>query len=88
MADDAQGNIFRRHRRTEFAFHRDAEGLGQRLGQALGGQNVFHFRSADAEGQRAERAVRAGVAVAANDGHARLGNAQLRTDDMHDPLLR
>ncbi len=87
VADDAQGDIFRRHGWAELAFHRDAEGLGARLLQALGGQNVLHFRGADAEGQRAKCAMGAGVAVAANDGHARLGKAELRTDDMHDPLF-
>ena len=87
VADDAQRNIFRRHCRAELAVHRDAEGFGARLRQALGGQNVLHFRSADAEGQRAESAMGAGVAVAANDGHARLGNAELRADHMHDPLF-
>ena len=55
--------------------------------QTLGGQNVFHFRSADAEGQRAKCAMGAGVAVAANDGHAGLGDAEFRTDYMHDPLF-
>src|SRR6185503_14961986 len=30
--------------------------------------------------------VRGGVAVAAHDGHARLGEAELRPDDVHDPL--
>ncbi len=88
VADDAQGNIFRRHGWAKLAFHRDAEGLGARLLQALGGQNVLHFRSADAEGQRAKCPMGAGVAVAANDGHAGLGNAKFRTDHMHDPLFR
>ena len=72
----------------KLAIHRDAKSFGQRLRQTLRGQNVFHFRSADAERQRAECSVGAGVAVAADDGHARLGQAQLRADDMHDPLLR
>jgi hypothetical protein len=29
-----------------------------------------------------------GVGVAADDGHARLGEPQFRTDDVHDSLLR
>ena len=37
--------------------------------------------------KRAERAVRAGVAVAANDGHAGLGESELRADDVHDALI-
>ena len=49
-------------------------------------QHVRHLAGADAERQRAERAVRAGVAVAADDGHARLRQPQLGADDVHDPL--
>ena len=36
---------------------------------------------------RAERAVRGGVAVAADHGHPGLGQAELRADDVHDALL-
>ena len=46
--------------------------LGLRLQQALRGQHVADLGGADAEGQCAEGAVRAGVAVAADDGLARL----------------
>ena len=58
------------------------------LQEALRGEDVFHFAGADAEGQRAERAVRGRVAVAADDGHAGLRDAQLRPDDVHDALMR
>ena len=51
----------------------------------LGGEDVLDLAGADAERQRAERAVRRGVAVAADDRHARLGDAQLRPDDVDDP---
>ena len=44
-------------------------------------------RRADAEGERAERAVRRGVAVAADDRHARLREAELGPDDVHDAAL-
>ncbi len=37
--------------------------------------------------KRPECAVRRGVRVAADDGHARLGEAQLRADHVHDALL-
>ncbi len=50
----------------------DSEGLRRALQQALRGQHVLHFAGADAERQRAERAVRGGVAVAADHGHAGL----------------
>ena len=55
--------------------------------QRLGGEHVLDLRGADAHRQCAERAVRRGVAVAAHDRHARLGQAQLRSDDVHDALF-
>ena len=42
---------------------------------------------ADAERERAERAVRRGVRVAADDVMPGLGQAELRADDVHDALL-
>ena len=45
------------------------------------------FRGADAEGQRPEGPVRRGMAVAADDGHARLGQAQFRPHDVNDAAL-
>ena len=68
------------------AFHAHLAGLRLALQQALRGQHVLDLAGADAEGQRAKRAVGGGVAVAAHDRHARLGQAQLRTDDVHDAL--
>ena len=47
---------------------------------------MLDLARADAERQRAERAVRGGVGVAADDRHARLGDAQLRPDDVDDAL--
>ena len=55
--------------------------------QALCGEDVFHLARADAERQRAERAVGRRVAVAAHDRRARLGQPLLRPYDVHDPLL-
>ena len=71
----------------QLALDGDAEGLGLRLRQRLRGQHVLHFAGADAEGQRAECAVGRGVRVAADDGHARLGDAELGADDVHDALV-
>ena len=59
---------------------------GPVLGQGLGGEHVLDLAGADAEGQGAERAVGGGVAVAADDGHARLGEALLGADDVDDAL--
>ena len=65
---------------------RDAPHLERLHRQALRGEHVAHLRGADAERDRAERAVRGGVAVAAGDRHARLREAQLRPDDVDDAL--
>ena len=46
------------------------------------------LRCADAEGVSAERAVRRGVAVAADDEEARQGQPLLRADHMDDALAR
>ena len=54
--------------------------------QALRRQHVAHLRRADAERDRAERAVRRGVAVAAGDRHPRLRQPELRPDDVDDAL--
>jgi len=45
-----------------------------------------HLACADAESQRAESAMGAGVAIATDDGHAGLGQALLRADHVHDAL--
>ncbi len=56
------------------------------LRQRLRGEHVLDLAGADAEGDRAEGAVRRGVRVAADDRHARLGEAELRADHVHDAL--
>ena len=61
--------------------------LGLGLPQALRGEHVLDLASADAEGERTERAVGRGVAVAAYDCHPGLRETQLGSDDMHDTLL-
>ena len=73
--------------RGQLAFDGDAEGLRLRLRQRLRRQHVLHFAGADAEGQRSECAVRRCVRVAADDRHARLGDAQFRPDHVDDALL-
>ncbi len=72
----------------ERAVDRDAHVLGRLLQQRLGRQHVLDLGGADAEGERAEGAVRRGVAVAADDGHAGQGEALLRADDVDDALAR
>ena len=48
---------------------------------------MAHLAGADAEGQRAERSVRGGVAIAADDGHAGLREALLGSHHVHDALF-
>ena len=56
------------------------------LDHALGGEHVLDLARADTERERAERAVGGGVRVAADDRHARLGDAELGADHVHDAL--
>ena len=56
----------------------DAHRLRLLLRQALRREHVLDFARADAERQRAERAVRAGVAVAADDRRARAASGPAR----------
>ena len=58
-----------------------------RLTQRLGCQHMLHFAGADAKGQGPQRPVRGGVAVAADDRHARLRDPQFGADHVHDPLI-
>ena len=88
LADDGENQILGGNPRWQSSFHVDGERFGFALQQALGRQHVADFRAADAEGERAERPVGAGVAVAAHDGHARPARAELGTDDVHDPAPR
>ena len=49
---------------------------------------MLDLARADAERQRAERAMRGGMAVAANHGRAGQSESLLRADDVDDALLR
>ena len=56
------------------------------LRQRLRGEDVLDLARADAEGERAEGAVRGGVRVAADDRHPRLGQAELGADHVDDAV--
>ena len=62
--------------------------LGSRLRQSLRRQNMFDFARADAKRECAERTVCCGVAVAANNCHARQSATLLWADHMHNALTR
>ena len=86
-ADRVQHDVLGAHAGGERAIDGDGHRLRPALQQALRGQHMADFAGADAEGQRTERTVRAGVAVAADDGHARQGEALLRRDHMDDAAV-
>ena len=78
LGDDGQDDVLGGHARRQRALDVDRHGLERLQRQRLGGQHVLHLGGADAERQRAEGAVRGGVRVAADHGHAGLGEAELR----------
>ena len=78
LSDDAERQIFRGHALGQPSANVDQHGFRFALRQALRRQHVLDFGCADAESQRSERAVRAGVAVAAHDGHTGLGESRVR----------
>ena len=86
--DDREHHVLRGHAAPELAVDADQHRLRALHEQALRGEHVLDLGGADAPRERAERAVRAGVRVAAHDGHAGQRRAGLRTDHVHDALAR
>ena len=86
LADDREDHVLGGDAERQLAVDRDAHVLRPLLQQGLGGQHVLDLGGADAEGERAERAMRRGMGVAADDGHAGQGEALLGADDVHDAL--
>ena len=78
LADDVEDDVLGGDADGERAVDGDAEGLWLVLRQGLRGHDVLDFAGADAEGQCAEGSVGAGVRVAADDGHAGLGERRVR----------
>ena len=71
LADDGEDQVLGGHARRERALDVDGERLRLPLQQALRGEHVTDLGGADAEGERAEGAVGAGMAVAADDRSCR-----------------
>ena len=88
LADQRQYQILRGAAERQLATHGDPHALDRRLQQGLARHDMLDFRGTDAKGERPERAVRRGVAVAAHQGHARQGETLLRADDMDDTVAR
>ena len=86
LADDGEDDVLGGDAGRQFAVDHRAHVLRLLLDQRLRRQHMLDFRGADAVGERAERAVRRGVAVAAHDRRAGQGEALLRTDDVDDAL--
>ena len=86
MADQRQDHVLGGDAGRQLALELDPHGLGPALDQRLRRQHMGEFAGADAEGQRAEAAMGAGMAVAADDQAAGKAQAQLRPDDMDDAL--
>jgi hypothetical protein len=55
--------------------------------ERLRGEHIGHLTGANAEGERSKRAVGGGVRVAAGNGHPRLREPTLGTDDVDDALI-
>ncbi len=87
FADDGEDDVLGRDAARALAGDVDFHRLGFELRQTLRREHVFDFAGADAEGERAHGAVRRGVAVAADNRAARLGDAEFRADDVHDALI-
>ena len=84
--DRGQDQVLGRDARAELARVVDPHRLGPLLDQALGREHVLDLRGADPDRERAEGAMRGGVAVAADDHQARLGEAELGADHVDDAL--
>ncbi len=86
-ADDVQHHVLGADAGRQRAIDGDRKGLRLALKQALRGQHMADFAGADAERQRTEGPVGGCVAVAADDGHARLGEALFRRDHVDDAAI-
>ena len=86
LADRPEDQVLRGDAESGLALVGDAHRARPNLQQALGGEDVLDLGGPDAHRQRAERAVGGRVRVAAGDRDARLREAQLRPDHVHDAL--
>ena len=87
LRDQREDNVLGRDALGQRGIHADLISFRLLLKQALGRKHVLHLTGTDAKGQRAERAVRGRVTVAANDSEARLGEPKLRADHMDDAAV-
>jgi hypothetical protein len=86
--DEGQDDVLGTHAGREPPIDPDLVRLRLALEERLGREDHLDFGRPDPECQRPECPVRARVGVATDDRHARLGQAQLRPDDVDDALAR
>ena len=86
LADDGEDDVLGGDAFGQRAVDAHQHVLGLGLDQRLGGEHMLDLARADAVRQRAEGAVRRGMAVAADDGGAGQREALLGPDHMHDAL--
>ena len=86
LADDGEDDVLGGDAGRQLAVDDRAHVLRLLLDQRLRGEHVLDFGGADAIGERAERAVRRRMAVAAHERRARQREALLRPDDVDDAL--
>uniref|UniRef100_A0A6J6A0F8 Unannotated protein n=1 Tax=freshwater metagenome TaxID=449393 RepID=A0A6J6A0F8_9ZZZZ len=87
LADRREDQILGGYAEAQFAFVADPHRLGTTLPQSLRGEDVFNFAGADAERERPKGAMGRRVAVAADNRHPRLSDAELRPDHVNNPLM-
>ena len=88
LADQREDQVFGRHPGGQSTRDLYRKSTRLFLQQTLRREYMPDLGRADAEGEGAERTVRRGVAVAADDGLAGLRDAELRSDDVHDTAAR
>ncbi len=87
FADDGEDDVFGGDAFGALPVDDDVHRLRFVLGKALRREHMLDFAGANPKRQGSERAVRRGVAVAADNGLTGLRNAEFRPDDMHDALI-
>ncbi len=84
--DEREDDVLGRHAVIEPAVDAHLVRLRVALEERLGGEDHLDLARPDPERERAEGSVRRRVRVAADDGHPRLGQPELGSDDVDDAL--
>jgi hypothetical protein len=88
VIDDREDDVLGTASPRKLALDGDRHRAGAVLRQRLRREDVFDLAGADAERERAERTVRAGMGIATDDDEAGLRVPLLGSDHVHDPLTR